>query len=507
MGLISFIKNKLSPAPSIAAAAQNAVKRSTGYFAAEYSRINASLVSEARHINEIIRWQGYALLSRSRQMADNNPYAAKFLQMAVSNICGPVPFQMQGRVSTRSGKPDDLANKTIEAAWQRSGRPENIDFHGRLSRADIYRLAIRTLARDGECLIRRHEGAKAGPYGYQLQMIDTDRLDFNLNQQLPEGNIIHAGVEVDPQGRTVAYHIRKRRPADWQMGACYRGEYERIQAEQMFHLFLPLSAEQVRGVPWIYAVLINLHQLGAFEEAAIIAARVGAAKMGFFERDPNFPDAEYQGEKDSSGAKVTDAEPGTFEEIPMGLKLSSWDPNYPSDQVGPFLKSCLRGISSGWGVAYHTLAGDLEAVNFSSARAGVLEEREMWMLLQNWFVEHFCQYDYENWLAMASLAGKLPLNGSLEKYSAVYFQPRRWQWVDPLKDVQANVEAIQWGLKSRTSVVAEQGLDIEDVMDQLKAENDLAKTKKVQIAPEKAPAQPPAKPGEPADGGANEQDN
>lgn len=486
----SGITKKDRPAPS---------QRSTGYFAAEYSRVTSSLVSETRHINEIIRWQGHTLLARSRQLSDNNPYAAKFLRMVVNNICGPQPFQLQGRVKTAKGKPDDFANQAIETGWSGWSRPGNCDFIGRLSLNDIYRLAVRIIPRDGECLIRIHEGAQAGPYGIQLQLIDTDRLDYNLNKQLSGGNVIHAGVEVDANGRTVAYHIAKRRPVQWQAGSM-PVEYERIPAEQMIHLFIPLSAEQVRGVPWIYAALIVLHNLGAFEEAAVIAARVGAAKMGFFERDPNYPDDE-SGERDSQGARIMDAEPGTFEELPVGLKFSGWEPQYPDAQVGPFLKAALRGVSSALGVSYHSLGNDLEAVNFSSARAGILEEREEWMQLQNWFIEHACTTIYERWLAMASLSGKLRLNGPLSKYSTVYFQPRRWQWVDPLKDVQANIQAIQWGLKSRTRVVSEGGEDIEDVFDQLAAENELAAAKGVGITPQAPEPAAPADEPEPNDGG------
>jgi hypothetical protein len=61
-------------------------------------------------------------------------------------------------------------------------------------------------------------------------------------------------------------------------------------------------------------------------------------------------------------------------------------------------------------------------------------------------------------------------------------------WIDPLKDVQANVKAIQWGLKSRTQVVSETGGDIEDIFTQLQAENALAEEFDVEVSgPEKEP--------------------
>ena len=37
--------------------------------------------------------------------------------------------------------------------------------------------------------------------------------------------------------------------------------------------------------------------------------------------------------------------------------------------------------------------------------------------------------------------------------------PPRWDWVDPLKDIRAEINAIEAGLKSRTQAIAERGFD------------------------------------------------
>jgi capsid protein len=80
----------------------------------------------------------------------------------------------------------------------------------------------------------------------------------------------------------VAYHLLRRKPSQWQYSG-YSLEMDRIPADEIVHLFVPEFAEQVRGVPWMYAALLNLVNMGAFEEAAVVAARVGAANMGFIE--------------------------------------------------------------------------------------------------------------------------------------------------------------------------------------------------------------------------------
>jgi len=57
-----------------------------------------------------------------------------------------------------------------------------------------------------------------------------------------------------------------------------------------------------------------------------------------------------------------------------------------------------------------------------------------------------------------------------EKFNAATWQPRGWAWVDPVKDFQASIMAINAGLKTASSVAAEQGMDIEDVYLQLAQE-------------------------------------
>ena len=59
----------------------------------------------------------------------------------------------------------------------------------------------------------------------------------------------------------------------------------------------------------------------------------------------------------------------------------------------------------------------------------------------------------------------------------VRWQAKSWNWVDPLKDIKASVEAINAGLKTHSEVISEQGGDIEDVFDQLAYEQALAKEK------------------------------
>lgn len=467
-------------------------KRGSGFAAAEIGRLTSSLRSDTEFINTTLRYQLRTLRARSRQATMNNPFARRFAQMVVDNVCGHKPFALESCVKFKTGKDDEKTNDLIEIAYDDWGKKGNCEMTGRWSWAQTQRLMVRLLAVDGEILLRIHKGPEFGPYGFKIQIVDVDRLWEQKNEALKSGGAIHMGIEVDPNGTPVAYHLLKRKPSQWQ-NVGYTYEFEVVPASEMMHVFIPEAAEQHRGVPWMYAALVNLTNMGAFEEAAVINARIGASQMGFITTpDGDGPPGDRN---DSNGTPEFDVEPGTFRKLADGEVIESWNPAFPQAAVEPFIKAMLRGVAAGLGVAYHNLANDLEGVNYSSARIGELDERDSWKVLQAFYIEHLLDpLIGGKWLPQVAIAGKLPFPvASIDKYRALYFQPRRWQWVDPLKETTANLDAIAGKLTSRTRVIAEQGDDIEDVFDELEQEAAMLADRKLSD-PVAAPAKPPAMP-------------
>lgn len=482
------------------------IVRAAAFPAADIGRLTASWTTDPGAINRWLRFELRTLRARSRQLARGDAYAAKFLHACVTNIAGPVPFKVTAKTKRpRLGGLDTDANATIETAWQRWGRKGECEVTGKLSLAALHRLIVKCLARDGEVLIRRYRGRQYGRYGVRLQILDIDRLDEQRNDENANG-AVKMGVQVDRVGRPVAYHLLTRNPGElglWNTPGTK--EYEIVPAEDIDHLFIADWPEQVRGFPWMHAAMVRLWQLGGFEEAAVIHARVGASQMVMLEQNPDAgPPAPLSGIADevpAHGDPQINVEPGATQALPYGWRVAQgWDPRFPDQAVEPFIRACLRGAAASFGMAYHSLANDPSNVNYSTARVALLEERDLWSSIQSWYIEHFCDGLYLDWLRMASTVGELPdyfLNR--ERYEAVSFQPKRWAWVDPKADTDAQIAALDAKLTSRTRIAAQNGEDIEEIFDELAAEADLAEDKDIDLAPAKpaAQSQPPAAPSEP----------
>ena len=443
-----------------------------GFAAAEKDRLTNLFQGSTVAVNELLKRDLPMLRARSRQLAMDNDYARRFLGMVKANVIGTNGIVLQSKARRPNGELDKLDADTIERAWHEWGRVENCTMTGRLSWRDVQRLVVETVARDGECLIR-FVNTQANPFGLSLHILESDHLDTDFNRPRDRANAeVRMGVEIDSYGKPTAYHLRATHPGEETIH--YQGRvYERIPADQLIHCYMTERPGQLRGVPWMQTAIRRLNMLGGYEEAELIAARVAASKMGFY----TSPDGDqYAGDDyDTAGNLVSDVEPGSFEQLPAGMSFESFDPQHPTTAFDSFVRAALRGASAGLNVSYHTLANDLEKVNFSSIRSGVLEEREQWRVLQTWMCEQFCDPIFRRWLRSALTTGALALPpDKYDKFTEVAWQPRGWSWVDPLKDQQANAEGVALGVMTRQDIAAAQGKDLEEIFEQLQREKSLA---------------------------------
>ena len=428
------------------------------------------------------------LVARSREQCQNNDHARKFIQLVRENVAGPTGFMLNAQVKDPNGKTDLLASKAIEEAYAVWSRKGNFDVSGALSRSDAERLAAGTWAQDGEFIAVFRYGKAAGPYGFAVQFMDPMLLHPMHFEPLTNGNHIRHGIEFNPQGRPVAYWFRKQEEMQIGYTIGFGSKYEVVPAENVVHAFVPELVGQKRGMPQTRTALWRMKMLQGFEDAAVTNARIAASKMGFF-RDPDAdPD---------DAEEIIDAEPGTFGNI-GNKEFVAWDPAFPNGEFDPFVKSCLRSISSGLGVSYNNLASDLTGVNFSSIRQGALDEREVWKGVQQWMINAFCVPVYEKWLEYALLADKVTVFGKplkierLEKYKAVSFKGRRWAWIDPSADVAAAEKLLALKLRSRSSIIAEMGNDAQDTWEEISREDD--EMDKLGVVPEPTAGSPMTQP-------------
>lgn len=443
--------------------------------AAKIDRLSAEWLAIEQSINQELRSDLNALRSRGRGMLLNNDYAVKFQGMVKNNIIGPSGIRLQVRVQDAPGKPDKPANAAIEAAWL--DWSAGCDLTGKQHLRDLCETLVGGLPSDGEFLVRMVQGAEAGnKYNFALQVIDVDRLDTTYNTANgPNGNSVIMGVEVDANRRPLALHIFVAHPND---GTNSNRTRVRLPIGETLHRFKVERAEQMRGIPWMSAGMVSLYHLGNFKLSALLAAEHGANHYGFFKTSDGLAPI---GNPDASGQQISVSQPGTYDTLAPGVDFIPHMSKYPNEVFGPFVKTTLQRIASGWRVAYHSLANDLEGVSYSSIRSGSLEERDRWAADQEWFIHAFMEPVFQAWLRMALLSGAITMpNGSalpaakFEKFSKHEWQPRRWEWVDPKNDMEAKILAVRAGIMAPQDIANAMGYDFDDTLNSIALANQMA---------------------------------
>lgn len=515
MRLFGFNVGGKKAQPTANTSRPSGYRPSRKFSAAAVDRLTASWTSTNQAINDELKGDLDRLRSRSRELVNNNDYARKFRRMVARNIVGPSGFILQARSVDVDAKgaqrPDSLANAAIETAFARWARRGSAEVTGRQSFADLCRTIAMAVATDGEAIVRIVRGAGAqNTERLAFQLLDVARLDTQRNQAAVSGrNAIVMGVELDSYTRPVAYWLKTRVDATTSTA-------ERIPAADLLHVYLPEHAEQVRGVPWMHAAMLALHDLGEFNRSALLAARKGADTLGFIVSPDGTADA-LGADSTEDGEPLQISAPGTYDVLPEGYDIRTPESAYPSAVYGQFVKDILRRVATGLDVAYNGLANDLEGVNYSSIRAGVLEERDQWSTLQGWFIDAFLEPVFDEWFNRALTAGTITMpNGSAlpaskaDKFRVHQWQGRRWSWVDPKNDIEAARLAVKSGIASPQMIAAQNGVDVEDVLADLAAFEEQTKAKNITLvdyqlshqqpgatapaaAPEPAPADPAAK--------------
>lgn len=465
--------------------------RQRSFEAAETPAWTDSWPTHAAPINDDLARQLPTLRSRARGQARNNEWATNYLIKLDDNVLGAAGIVLQMRLTKRNGQPDDAANALIESAWAKwcaaadvSGMPWR----------EVESLALASLPQDGELLYRLRPGA--GPMGIQIQLLAADLLDVNRSRDYG-GNRVRMGVEIDDDGKPVAYWLRANKTGDQPSDLITVGRHLRVPAAEIRHRFLRREIGQLRGFPWLSAGARRLWMLADFEEAAAVASSNAAKRQGFFvtpdgDAPSGFADTVISGVLEAAKAagkvltpdeirsitaaaeKYASTVPGQFDTLPQGVDFRAYESKWPSISAEAYVKQHVRGWSAARGMSYVSAGNDLEAVNYSSARVGIVEEREHYKTIQS---------DLVTWLHAEVFRVVLPylvLNTPglkpehVDRYlAAATWQPRRWAGIDPVKEMQAAEIALRLKLTSRRRIILERGDDPDEIAAEVQTEDAL----------------------------------
>jgi lambda family phage portal protein len=470
------------PAPRNAKAALREQKRAStnarkpgfarGFDAGKRGRRLRAIPSTVAAINTQIRAYGKTVVARSRYLAVNNSYASsakdEFVSAFVGNGIMPSPIL----------KDKELRATIVEtfSDWTDEADADGLtDFYG------LQSVIAAEMFEAGECFVRIRprlpEDGLTVPF--QLQLLPSEMLPTEHNVTLANGARIECGIEFDAIGRRVAYWFLRKHPGET-MTFDISGASQmqvRVPADQVLHLFKPLRAGQIRGIPHTLAGMITLAMLDLYDDAELERKRI-AALFGAFITRPNEeapeenPFAAQEGLRKEPGAHDKSdftLEPGVVVDLSEGQDVKFAEPADVGVTFEPFQYRALLKAAAGFGVTYAGMTGDRRQANYGSDRGALIHFRRKIEALQNHvMIFQFCRPIWKRWFKEAVLARAIPISATAylatpKTFDRVKWQPPRWDWIDPYKDLQAEKLAVDSGFKARSDVIESMGGDREEV--------------------------------------------
>jgi len=402
---------------------------------------------------------GAELRIRARSLVQNVPYVSRAIESLVSYTIGT-------GISPRSLADTPAARQRVDKLWDQWAEVADAD-----GLSDFYGLqarAYRAMEVDGEVLVRIRPRAPADglPVPLQLQVIEIDWLDSGKSGTVG-GNTIVNGIEYDPLGRIVNYWLYDRHPGEITTAVRRAGTYSRpVPASRIIHLYRPDRPGQGRGFSRLSPVISRVRDLQLYEDAELQRKNLETRLAVLATGDLSAMQGPGPGGEDSSDPKeLGQLASGGITMIPPGMTLTVVEPKVAPGYV-EYVKEQKHTIAAGIGVTYEMATGDMSGTNFSSARVALIDFRRSVEQVQFLLViPVLCRRVWREWVDAAVLSGAMPQT----EYAVDWCTPK-WDYVNPLQEVNADNAEVQGGLCSISEKLRRRGYKPDLVFAEIKSD-------------------------------------
>lgn len=412
--------------------------------------------------------------ARARDLERNSDMAESIINSFERNIIG-TGMTLQAKTKKSDNSENEELNNQIEELWEEWCRAPNIDITGQQCFKEMQRMAVRRLQVDGGIIFVKVY-TKGGLLPFKLQIREVDDLD-NLKNTYgsDKKQRIVGGVELDEYNKPTAYYLKKYTP-----DGIYLGESERIPAQRVIFLWDKKRPTQVREISPMARTVQRVKDVDEFTEAISVKERILACLSVFIKKNAPGNSLGRNGPKidRKSGYPTRTLAPGMIQELEPGEDAFVVNPSGQASNAKEFITTQQRLAGSGQGISYEAASRDMSQVNYSSARQGLLEDQKTYTIMQEFIKDHLCHEVYTEFVISAFLAGKLNIPDfwqNKRNYLRHTWITPGWSWIDPLKEVKANKEAIDSNMDTLANVCGARGMDWKEVMQQRAKEKQFLK--------------------------------
>jgi len=393
------------------------------------------------------------------EMFRNNKYVNGAVRHMVADTIGDgIAPQFAHAEKSVAQKAQDHWNR-----WAESKVDGEDDFYG------YEKIATQTTIVGGEALTVWKDDK--GLPNSRIMGLEGDYLDQSKLEERADGSRIVQGVEFDRFFDRSAYWLFDKHPGSFSLLSTFKSAP--ISAQYVDHLYDRQRFGQTRGVSWLAAVALDLNDIGDIEDAVRMQQKVQAC-LGLIlvpgsgeGTSPLSTSGQPTRDPTKTGRLEESVSPGMIYRAQMGDQVQTINPSQSGGAVD-FIKQQLAAASATL-APYHRMTGDVSQANYSSLRAAMLGQ---WSLLDDWqqniIIPRLVKPAVQRRMQLAALETG---DRRILDCAVTYALPVR-RFVDPIKDLMAELIEIRSGIKTLSRSLAERGLNTEEHLQAIKQVND-----------------------------------
>jgi lambda family phage portal protein len=418
---------------------------------------------------EIVIPDYWTLRARSVQLFKQNLYARGIIRRLVTNIINTgLALEATPDEQILGVTEDKLADwsETVENRfhlWERT--PALCDHLGQQAFGSIQAMAKRTALIAGDVLVVLLQDAGTGLP--RVRLVDGARVQspFGLGPSDPKivaGNTVRHGVELDREGRHVAYWVVQVNEVTGERRAerlpRIGPSTGRLQAWLVYGTDKLL--DEVRGEPLLSIILQSLREIDRYRDAVQRKAAINAILAMFIKKEQDTPGSRpFTGGAVRRGKDVVLGGPG---KAPREFKFTEMIPGAVLDELAP--GETPHGFSStgtdekfsdfesaviyaiGWVLEIPPEILTLSfSSNYSASQAAINEFKLYLNPVRAAWGDDFCQPIYAEWLLSEVLGGRITATGLLESWRdpAQYDRLAAWTLADWSGAIKPSVDLVK----------------------------------------------------------------
>ncbi len=439
------------------------------------------------------------IADRAEDLARNNPMAVAAITRLVDMIVGAglrfssKPSAAALRISREDAQ--DLGKQIERELARHANDPrKRWDAQRKVSANGLYRLMARSFAKLGESCVVSTWREGQGPYETAFLAVDPERLCNPSLQR--DGETLRGGVVIDRYGAPTGYHIRNRHPGDGL--SLTPAAWELVPRETAWgrpvfiHVFEPEREDQNRPISPFAALMPILRMKGTLSELELAAAAVNAMYSTHIKSNLPFAEVAASMEPQAYAEATTgyaDQRLAHYEAAPIKINgvrvpvLPIGDDivinGSPRQTAGmaEFDDVFNDLIAARMGMSRQQVLMNFAKLNYSSSRTVL---NETWRMVRRMVAQFVEQGPIPMALCVVEEAidkGHIRMPRGCRP---LWDEPAGWMagrwigpgrgWVDPVKEAESASLRMETMVSTLEMECAEQGLDYEEVLDQIARE-------------------------------------